>query len=61
MKNTIKLVSVWGVIILLSVTSLIVQHNKQSQSNDAVQEKSDQEKAEEFAEKMKPKIFQWDM
>ncbi len=60
MKNTI-LVSELVVIILLSVTSLIIQHNKQSQSNDAVQEKSDQEKAEEFAEKMKPKIFQWDM
>ncbi|WP_111292040.1 DUF1433 domain-containing protein [Bacillus safensis] len=56
MKNTIKLVSVLVVIILLSVTSLIVQHNKQSQSNDVVKEKSDQEKAEEYAKKMKPKI-----
>ncbi|AOZ90647.1 DUF1433 domain-containing protein [Bacillus xiamenensis] len=57
MKNTIKLVSVLVVIILVSVTSLIVQYNKQSQSkNDAVKEKSDQEKAEEFAEKMKAKI-----
>ena len=58
MKNTIKLVSVLVVIILVSVTSLIVQHNKQSRSNVNVEvkEKSDQEKAEEFAEKMKPKI-----
>lgn len=56
MKNTIKLVSVLIVIILLSVTSLIVQHNQQSQSNGVVKEKSDQEKAEEFAEKMKPKV-----
>ncbi len=56
MKNTIKLVSVLIVIIFFSVTSLIVEHNKQSQSNDAVQEKSDQEKAEEYAEKMKSKI-----
>ncbi|MDR0124145.1 DUF1433 domain-containing protein [Bacillus zhangzhouensis] len=56
MKNTIKLVSVLIVIIIVSVTFLIVQHNKQSQSNDTVKEKSDQEKAEEFAEKMKPKI-----
>ncbi|MGA4710823.1 DUF1433 domain-containing protein [Bacillus safensis] len=58
MKNTIKLVAVLVVIILVSVISLIVQHNKQSQSNVDVEvkEKSDQEKAEEFAEKMKPKI-----
>ncbi|MFP3810278.1 DUF1433 domain-containing protein [Bacillus sp. FSL K6-2841] len=56
MKNTIKLVSVLIGIIFFSVTSLIVQHNKQSQSNDAVQEKSDQEKAEDYAEKMKSKI-----
>ncbi|WP_163114621.1 DUF1433 domain-containing protein [Bacillus safensis] len=58
MKNTIKLVSVLVVIILVSVTSLIVQHNKESRSNVNVEvkEKSDQEKVEEFAEKMKPKI-----
>ncbi|MEK5499307.1 DUF1433 domain-containing protein [Bacillus sp. FSL M8-0077] len=56
MKNTIKLVSVLVVIIIVSVTSLITQHNKQSKSNDVVKEKSDQEKAEELAEKMKPKI-----
>uniref|UniRef100_UPI000DADEF25 DUF1433 domain-containing protein n=1 Tax=Bacillus safensis TaxID=561879 RepID=UPI000DADEF25 len=55
---TIKLVSVLVVIILVSVTSLIVQDNKQSQSNVNVEvkEKSEQEKVEEFAEKMKPKI-----
>ena len=56
MKNTIKLVSVLVVIIIVSVTSLITQHNKQSKPNDVVKEKSDQEKAEELAEKMKPKI-----
>ncbi|MCY7627950.1 DUF1433 domain-containing protein [Bacillus altitudinis] len=56
MKNTLKLVSVLVVIIIVSVTSLITQHNKQSKSNDVVKEKSDQEKAEELAEKMKPKI-----
>ncbi|MCM2989194.1 DUF1433 domain-containing protein [Bacillus safensis] len=58
MKNTIKLVSVLVVIILVSVISLIVQDNKQSQSNVNVEvkEKSEQEKVEEFAEKMKPKI-----
>ncbi|MEC3812653.1 DUF1433 domain-containing protein [Bacillus altitudinis] len=56
MKNTLKLVSVLVVIIIVSVTSLVTQHNKQSKSNDVVKEKSDQEKAEELAEKMKPKI-----
>ncbi|BDC60624.1 DUF1433 domain-containing protein [Bacillus altitudinis MN12] len=56
MKNTIKLVSVLVVIIIVSVTSLITQHNKQSKTNDVAKEKSDQEKAEELAEKMKPKI-----
>ncbi|WMT29238.1 DUF1433 domain-containing protein [Bacillus aerius] len=56
MKNTIKLVSVLVVIIIVSVTSLVTQHNKQSKTNDVVKEKSDQEKAEELAEKMKPKI-----
>ncbi|KUF22636.1 DUF1433 domain-containing protein [Bacillus safensis] len=58
MKNTIKLVAVLVVIILVSVISLIVQHNKQSQTNVNVEvkEKSDQEKAEELAEEMKPKI-----
>ncbi|MFW0912228.1 DUF1433 domain-containing protein [Bacillus altitudinis] len=56
MKNTLKLVSVLVVIIIVSVTSLITQHNKQSKTNDVAKEKSDQEKAEELAEKMKPKI-----
>ncbi|MGM0816431.1 MULTISPECIES: DUF1433 domain-containing protein [Bacillus] len=56
MKNTIKLLSVLVAVILVAVTSLIVQVNKHSQSNNAVKEKSDQEKAEEFAEKMKSKI-----
>ncbi|WP_342473761.1 DUF1433 domain-containing protein [Bacillus sp. FSL W8-1141] len=52
MKNTIKLLSVLFVVILVAVTSLIVQIN----NNNAVKEKSDQAKAEELAEKMKPKI-----
>ncbi|WP_285528833.1 DUF1433 domain-containing protein [Bacillus altitudinis] len=56
MKNTIKLLSVLFVVILVVVTSLIVQVNKHIQSNNAVKEKSDQAKAEELAEKMKPKI-----
>ncbi|MCY7579214.1 DUF1433 domain-containing protein [Bacillus altitudinis] len=56
MKNTIKLLSVLFVVILVAVTSLIVQVNKHIQSNNAVKEKSDQAKAEELAEKMKPKI-----
>ena len=56
MKNTIKLLSVLFVVILVAVTSLIVEINKHIQSNHAVKEKSDQAKAEELAEKMKPKI-----
>ncbi|KSU74128.1 DUF1433 domain-containing protein [Bacillus altitudinis] len=56
MKNTIKLLSVLFVVILVAVTSLIVKVNKHIQSNNAVKEKSDQAKAEELAEKMKPKI-----
>ncbi|MEK4337153.1 MULTISPECIES: DUF1433 domain-containing protein [Bacillus] len=55
MKNTIKLLSVLFVVILVAVTSLIVQV-KHIQSNNAVKEKSDQAKAEELVEKMKPKI-----
>ncbi|OLP67019.1 hypothetical protein BACPU_03780 [Bacillus pumilus] len=55
MKNTIKLVSVLIMIVLISVTALVVHHNRYS-SNDVVKKKSDQEKAEEFAEMMKPKI-----
>ncbi|WP_338335084.1 DUF1433 domain-containing protein [Bacillus altitudinis] len=55
MKNTIKLLAVLFVVILVAVTSLIVQV-KHIQSNNAVKEKSDQAKAEELAEKMKPKV-----
>lgn len=44
------------VVVIISVTAFIVQYINQSLSDDVVQEKSDQEKAEEFAEKMKPKI-----
>ncbi|WP_181891610.1 DUF1433 domain-containing protein [Bacillus altitudinis] len=55
MKNTIKLLAVLFVVILVAVTLLIVQV-KHIQSNNAVKEKSDQAKAEELAEKMKPKI-----
>ncbi|WP_322536116.1 DUF1433 domain-containing protein [Bacillus altitudinis] len=56
MKNTMKLLYVLFVVILVAVTSLIVQVNKHIQSNNAVKEKSDQELAEELAEKMKPKV-----
>ncbi|MBR0629971.1 DUF1433 domain-containing protein [Bacillus altitudinis S70-5-12] len=55
MKNTIKLLAVLFVVILVAVTLLIVQV-KHIQSNNAVKEKSDQAKAEELAEKMKPKV-----
>ncbi|OLP67020.1 hypothetical protein BACPU_03790 [Bacillus pumilus] len=55
MKNTIKLVSVLIVMVLISVTAIVVHHNRVS-SNYVMKKKSDQEKAEELAEKMKPKI-----
>ncbi|PRS28163.1 DUF1433 domain-containing protein [Bacillus pumilus] len=55
MRNTMKF-SIIIVVVIISVTAFIVQYINQSLSDDVVQEKNDQEKAEEFAEKMKPKI-----
>ncbi|MDR0124146.1 DUF1433 domain-containing protein [Bacillus zhangzhouensis] len=61
MKKIIKISIVLIIIIVIALISLVFQQDKQKKSNDSggenfVQEKSDQEKAEEFAEKMKPKI-----
>ncbi|MFS3915440.1 DUF1433 domain-containing protein [Bacillus australimaris] len=61
MKNTIKVVLILFTIVIIFIVSLILQQDKKEKSNDSggktvVGEKSDQEKAEEFAEKMKPKI-----
>lgn len=44
------------VVVIISVTAFFVQDINQSLSDNVVQENSDQEKAEELAEKMKPKI-----
>ncbi|KIL12715.1 hypothetical protein B4129_3004 [Bacillus safensis] len=44
------------VAVIISVTAFIVEYMNKSLSDEVVKEKSDQEKAEEFAEKMKPKI-----
>ena len=63
MKNTIKIICVLVLVIVISVILLILEFDKKKESNDAggkniveEREKSDQELAEEFAEKMKPKI-----
>ncbi|EKF34371.1 DUF1433 domain-containing protein [Bacillus xiamenensis] len=63
MKNTIKVVCVLFLIIVIAVILLIFQNKHQKNindlgGNDSMQEneKSDQEQAEEYAEKMKPKI-----
>ncbi|GMG80650.1 DUF1433 domain-containing protein [Bacillus safensis] len=63
MKNTIKIICVLVLVIAISVILLILQFDKKRESNDAggrniveEREKSDQEKAEELAEEMKPKI-----
>ena len=55
MKNIMKF-SIIIVVAVISVTVFVVEYIHQSFSDEVVQEKSDQEKAEEFAEKMKPKI-----
>ncbi|MBI1627947.1 DUF1433 domain-containing protein [Bacillus safensis] len=55
MRNTLKF-SIIIVVAVISVTVFVVEYIHQSFSDEVVQEKSDQEKAEEFAEKMKPKI-----
>ncbi|MEW4101951.1 DUF1433 domain-containing protein [Bacillus altitudinis] len=44
------------VVAVISVTVFVVEYIHQSFSDEVVQEKSDQEKAEEFAEEMKPNI-----
>ncbi|WHX75291.1 DUF1433 domain-containing protein [Bacillus safensis] len=61
MKNTIKVVLILFTIVIILIISLILQQDNKEKSNNSggetvVKEKSDQEKAEEFAEKMKPKI-----
>ncbi|MCM3027040.1 DUF1433 domain-containing protein [Bacillus safensis] len=55
MRNTLKF-SIIIVVAVISVTVFVVEYIHQSFSDEVLQEKSDQEKAEEFAEKMKPKI-----
>lgn len=63
MKNTFKIICVLILVIVISVILLILEFDKKKESNGAggkniveEREKSDQELAEEFAEKMKPKI-----
>ncbi|MBL4984356.1 DUF1433 domain-containing protein [Bacillus safensis] len=63
MKNTVKIICVLVLVIVISVMLLILQFDKKKESNDAggkniveEREKSDQEIAEDFAEKMKPKV-----
>lgn len=51
--------SIIFVVAVISVTVFVVEYIHQSFSDEVVQEKSDQEKAEEFAEKMKPKIEEY--
>ncbi|UDF16545.1 DUF1433 domain-containing protein [Bacillus pumilus] len=58
MRKTMKF-SIIIVVVIISLTAFIVQYINQSLSDDVVQEKSDQEKAAEFAEKMKPKIEEY--
>lgn len=58
MKNIMKF-SIIIVVAVISVTVFVVEYIHQSFSDEVVQEKSDQEKAEEFAEKMKPKIEEY--
>lgn len=55
MRNTMKF-SILIVVVIISITAFIVEYINQSLSDDVVEEKSDGEKAEELAEKMKPKI-----
>ncbi|MEH7551891.1 DUF1433 domain-containing protein [Bacillus altitudinis] len=58
MKNIMKF-SIIIVVAVISVTVFVLEYIHQSFSDEVVQEKSDQEKAEEFAEKMKPKIEEY--
>ncbi|MCY7673978.1 DUF1433 domain-containing protein [Bacillus safensis] len=58
MRNTLKF-SIIIVVAVISVTVFVVEYIHQSFSDEVLQEKSDQEKAEKFAEKMKPKIEEY--
>lgn len=44
------------VAVIISVTAFIVEYMNKSLSDEVVEEKSDQERVEEYAKKMKPKI-----
>ncbi|WP_416807191.1 DUF1433 domain-containing protein [Bacillus safensis] len=55
MRNTIKF-SIIIVAVIISVTVFIVEYINKSLSDEVVEEKSDQEKAEDFAKKMKPRV-----
>lgn len=57
MRNTLKF-SIIIVVAVISVTVFVVEYIHQSFSDEVLQEKSDQ-KAEEFAEKTKPKIEEY--
>ncbi|WP_144469362.1 DUF1433 domain-containing protein [Bacillus pumilus] len=63
MKNVIRIIYILVLIVVISVILIILQFDKRKELNEVggennVEErvKSDQELAEEFAEKMKPKI-----
>ncbi|WP_424925070.1 DUF1433 domain-containing protein [Bacillus safensis] len=58
MRNTLKF-SIIIVVAVISVTVFVVEYIHQSFSDEVLQEKSDQEKAEDFAEKTKPKIEEY--
>lgn len=58
MKNTVKFLIVLAIIIIISISALISQNKKLSKPNDSggkntvqEKEKSEQQKAEEFAKK----------
>ncbi|WP_431019854.1 DUF1433 domain-containing protein [Bacillus safensis] len=55
MRNTMKF-SIIIVAVIISVTVLIVEYIDKSLSDEVVEEKCAQEKAEDFAKKMKPKV-----
>lgn len=55
MRNTMKF-SIIIVAVIISVTAFIVEYMNKSLSDEVVEEKSDQERVEEYAKKMKPKI-----
>ncbi|MBW4853881.1 DUF1433 domain-containing protein [Bacillus safensis] len=55
MRNTMKF-SIIIVAVIISVTAFIVEYMNKSLSDEVVKEKSDQEKVEKFAGKMKPKV-----